>query len=323
MKNPENILRKISLFSSLTESELKIFYSILKPKEIEKGKILFHEGHSGDEMYIVLKGLIGIVVKTSSGELEIAEIREGSFFGEMSIFDNSPRSATSVIKEDSSLLTLSAADFYNSINKYPEITIKIMHKMTGDIAQRLDRIGAFVSDMILWGEKARLRAITDEFTGLYNRRFLDEALYERFNLAKQKGNALSLVMVDLDYFSLLNKEYGLEIGDKVILSAATVFKEVFRKEDILVRWGGDEFTFVLSDTDQSKAYELCEKVVQTLRTKSILENKGNSVRATTASIGIATFPSHAETLCDLKERSDKALYRAKELGRNRTVIFGN
>ena len=317
-----DVLKKINIFSSLASEELPIIYSLMKSVEIEKGSALFHEGDVGNDMYIVLSGRVAITVKTpDNGEYQIAEITGGDFFGEMSMFEQVPRSATCCTKEDTTLLTLNGRDFYNFIKEHPSTTIKIMHRMLNITTERLQETSAFLSDMVTWGEKARKRAVTDEFTGLYNRRFLDDALEERMATAELSNKPLCLVMVDLDHFAKLNKEYGEDVGDKVILSAVRVFKSVFSEGDILARYGGDEFTFILSDTGPAKALDICTMAVNELRKVKLLENMGSSIKQITSSMGIASFPAHADTLETLKERTDRALYQAKEQGRNRAVLY--
>ncbi len=119
-----------------------------------------------------------------------------------------------------------------------------MQRMLNTATGRLQKTGAFLSDMVKWGENARIRAVTDDFTGLYNRRFFDEAIVDMVTESIRAGEPLSLVILDLDRFGLLNSEYGESIGDEVILSVIPVFVAAFGKEDILARYGGDEFAFL-------------------------------------------------------------------------------
>jgi len=175
--------------------------------------------------------------------------------------------------------------------------------------------------MVTWGEQARTRAITDDFTGLYNRRFLDDAMEERLAEAKSNGHPVSVVMVDLDHFGTLNNEYGQEVGDRVILEVVPLFKNHFSEDDILARYGGDEFTFILPQTPGQEALESCTALVQEVKKIDLLSNMGGSIRSVTASMGIASFPDHADSPAQVKERADQALYRAKELGRDRAVLW--
>jgi len=316
------LLRKIEILSDLSPEELRSVRGLMKTVHIEKDKTLFFEGEEGDELFIILSGCVAISVKTPDGEaLPIAEVRGGNFFGEMSIFEQAPRSATCCTREDSTLLSLSGRDFYGFLEQNPEITIKIMHRMLTITSQRLQEASAFLSDMVTWGEEARRRAVTDELTGLYNRRFLDDALKERFEEARRRGRPLSLVMVDLDYFGELNKQYGQEAGDRVITAVVPVFRSIFGEKDILARYGGDEFIFILLDRGPEEALELCTRLTKRLKKLRVLEDLEGSIRRVSASIGVASFPAHAADLAALKECMDQALYRAKELGRDRVELY--
>lgn len=317
-----DILKSIDIFSSLDSDELDRFVSLMRRENFRKGETLFNEGDTGDTMYIVLSGTVAINVNLADGKtLEIAEISEGNFFGEMSIFDSVPRSATCCLKQDTQVLSLKGDDFYTFIRNNPEAGIKVMHRMLEITSTRLKDTGAFLSDMVTWGEQARTRAITDDFTGLYNRRFLDDAIEDRLAEAKSGGYKVSVVMVDLDHFGTLNDEYGQEVGDRVILEVVPIFKSHFTAEDILARYGGDEFTFILSQTSGPEALESCTALVQKVKNVDLLKHLDGSIRSVTASIGIASFPDHAGSSAEVKERADQALYKAKELGRDRAVLW--
>ncbi len=323
-RTPVDVLKSIEILSSLSPEELESLHTIMRTEGYRQGQTLFNEGDTGDTMYIVLSGVVSISVNLPDGKvLEIAEITEGNFFGEMSIFDSVPRSATCSTKCDTIVLSLKAGDFYELIKNNPEAGIKIMHRMLNITAMRLQNTGAFLSDMVTWGEQARTRAITDDFTGLYNRRFLDEALDARIAEAKGNGHPLSVVMVDLDNFGTLNNEYGQEMGDKAILEVVPIFRKLFKNDDILARYGGDEFTFLLPGTPGEAARETCSKLVKEVRKIDLLERLGGSITKVTASIGIACFPDHADSVALIKERADRALYKAKESGRDRAVLWTN
>jgi diguanylate cyclase (GGDEF)-like protein len=312
------LLSRIEIFQDLREKELSILKNRMERKEFPKGTIIFQEGDEGKEMYIVLSGSIGISVRLpDSTELPLAQIQAGNFFGEMSIIEQAPRSATCRTLEDSVLLTLGASSFYELLEQHPRVALKIMKRMVGILTRRLTTTGSLLSDMVRWGEGARKRAVIDEFTGLYNRRFLDEAIHTQAAHALSTQTSLSLVMVDLDRFGELNRTYGQEFGDTLILEASKVFRSTFREADILARYGGDEFTFILPDTDAETALSLCQKTNEALRSLSFPNHP--EVRLT-ASIGLASLPRHARTVENLREQADKALYRAKEEGRNRSCL---
>ncbi len=317
MKEIRDILNTVEIFSDLGKEELDILVARMKSRDAASGDVIFGEGEEGNELFIILKGSVVISVKLPDGnDLRIAEVREGNFFGEMAIIERAPRSATCKAGDDCNLMSLHADDFYGLIHDHPKPAMKILYRMMNIVSRRLMNTGSLLSEMVRWGEGARKRAITDEFTGLFNRRFLDEALNTQVSRAKADNKHLSLIMVDLDHFGTLNKNYGQDFGDQVILAASKVFKGGFRETDILARYGGDEFTFLLPDTDSKDAKKLCDAVCEGLRGLKFPEHPELKV---TSSIGIATLNEHAATLNELKEKADGALYVAKEQGRDRAV----
>ncbi len=324
MKENIALLKKIDILSELEDEEIKQLYSLMRQVNPEAGRAIFNQGDPGNEMYVILSGSISISVETSAGGMvEVAVLGSGQFLGEMSIFDNAPRSATCIVKENAELLSFSKDDFFDLIHNYPETSIKILHRMLNTTIERLNKTGSFLSDMVKWGEKARKRAVTDEFTSLYNRRFLDDSLEDVFAKASLTSEPLSLVMTDLDNFGTLNKEYGESVGDSIILAAAEIFKSVFREDDILARYGGDEFTFILPNTEADAALKLCEKAAGRLRMIDLLKKKKGSIKKVTASIGVASYPDHADSCEKLMEMADKAVYTAKEWGRDKVVVYSS
>jgi diguanylate cyclase (GGDEF)-like protein len=313
-------LGHVDIFSLLSPSERRVLLDTMNFVEFQKGHIIFKEGDRGDTLYIVKSGTVSISLRLSNGqERELVEFSAGDFFGEMSIFENAPRSASCTTKEDSALFTLSGDTFFQFVESHPFIAIKIMYRMLNSTSQRLRNTDEFLSDMVQWGEKARKRAVTDELTGVYNRRFLDEALEEYFISSKAEMQSLSIVMVDLDNFRDINELYSTEVGDAVIVSVVEVFRKKLRAQDVIARYGGDEFTILLPDTGSKEARRLAEDICVCIEQLDVLERLKGPIARVTTSQGIATYPEHAENLKSLREKADQALYRAKHEGRNRVV----
>lgn len=322
MNDVAAFLREVRIFSALPDAGRDNVARLMQEREYRPGTTLFQQGDSGDEMYVVRDGRVSILVTTTDGEaVEVASFGRGDFFGEMSIFDNSPRSATCTVTEVTRLLSLRGADFRALIEDHPDTALAIMRAMFDTTTARLDRTSAFLSGMVQWGEGARRRAVTDEFTGLYNRRFLDDTLADQVARSLREDVPLSTVMCDLDRFGTLNAEYGHAVGDEVILAAVEVFRRCFRDSDILCRYGGDEFTFVLPGTDGPTALGLADAVCREMRTVDVLRNRGGTITRVTTSQGIASIPADARDLQQVLERADAALYQAKERGRDCAVLF--
>jgi diguanylate cyclase len=130
-------------------------------------------------------------------------------------------------------------------------------------------------------------------------------------------------MVDLDFFREVNEQYSHEVGDAYIIEVSKVFKEHFRSSDIVSRYGGDEFTIILPDTGLKDAYDVAEKIRKHVEKIDFLKKQqGPDIKLSTSQ-GIAAFPENTADLKSLKEFADKALYIAKETGRNRVVCWEN
>jgi len=322
--NPVQTLQQIDILKELSDEDLTALFNKMNIGHYQANKVLFHEGDKGDSMFVILSGSVSISVETATGEnLELAVIPHGSFFGEMSIFDQFPRSATCTTIEETSVLNLKGEDFYQYIKEYPAAGMAVMHRMLNTVTERLQNTGAFLSEIVTWGEKARTRAVTDDFTGLYNRRFLDQALEERVDEALEKNLPLSLLMIDLDHFGFINKECGEKAADQLILLAVSIFKNIFRDKDILARYGGDEFTFILPDTSGEEALSLSNRMVESFREIEPVSTKDGSTLNVTISAGIAVCPLHAQGVKELKEKADRALYKTKEKGRDGVTLWSD
>jgi diguanylate cyclase (GGDEF)-like protein len=308
-------LEGLGLFSDLDMSELEALRSRMRAMRCAAGDEVFAEGETGDELFVLIEGNVSIGLHLADGdEIVVSEVHPGGFFGEMAIFDRSPRSASCRCTESSVLLALGSEGFEAFARERPRAASRIMRKMLGIQTERLFATGSLVSQMVQWGEAARRRAVTDEATGLFNRRFLDDSLEGLFSRARLEARPLSIGMFDLDHFGDLNKARGQEFGDMVIVEVSKSFRRAFRDGDILVRYGGDEFTFVLAGAESAVAGALCGEACRQVRE---LRLEAAPDLRLTASIGYATFPDDASSLDALVAAADAALYRAKERGRDR------
>lgn len=157
----------------------------------------------------------------------------------------------------------------------------------------------------------------DPLTDLANRRFFNERLEEMVSLSQRKSQPLSLIMTDIDNFKSINDKYGHDAGDKVLKTYADLMQSFVRTEDLVSRFGGEEFMIILPLTTPEDAYSVAERIRITLSEKDILEN-GVKI---TASFGVCTL-NPGENIESFVKRVDTALYKAKESGRNKTVISG-
>lgn len=158
----------------------------------------------------------------------------------------------------------------------------------------------------------------DPLTGLANRRFFSERFQEMVSLAHRRSQPLSLIMTDIDHFKKVNDTWGHDAGDRVLKGYAGLMKSRTRSEDLVARFGGEEFIVLMPLADVQEAFAYAERIRCTLADHDLLES-GHPV---TASFGVAGLYSE-EAGEMLIKRADSALYQAKASGRNRTVVSSN
>jgi diguanylate cyclase (GGDEF)-like protein len=172
-------------------------------------------------------------------------------------------------------------------------------------------------------EKLKKLSITDPLTGLLNRRYLQERLEEEVSRSRRHGRQVSLLMLDLDGFKYYNDTFGHRVGDKTLKIIAEAIVQSVRTIDIVARYGGDEFMVILPETDKALAVNIAERLRNDVA-KTLLPTRNTTGLPSsfiTASLGIACYPDHGETTELLIDRVDKALYAAKNRGRNRIEVF--
>jgi len=160
----------------------------------------------------------------------------------------------------------------------------------------------------------------DGLTKLYNRRYWQEVFDREFKLAKRKTKVMSVVILDIDLFKKVNDTYGHQVGDEVIQALGKILKFVTRETDVCGRYGGEEFVILLPDTNKDNAKIVTERVRTTVD-KLALNTSGGTI-SFTVSAGVAEFSSSYESPANWLNEADKALYVAKEQGRNRVILAG-
>lgn len=160
-------------------------------------------------------------------------------------------------------------------------------------------------------EKTRWLSVIDPLTGLFNQRYLAERLPAEIERAEKYGSALSLLMIDADTLKQVNDGYGHDMGDRLIKAIADTLKENIRVGDTPIRYAGDEFVVLLPDAEVEQARMVAERV-----RKAILHVDIGQGAPVAVSIGVASFPTHAQTMDELFKSADTALYASKRRGRN-------
>jgi diguanylate cyclase (GGDEF)-like protein len=168
-------------------------------------------------------------------------------------------------------------------------------------------------------ETLRSQSIRDPLTGLFNRRFMEEALELELRRAARNQRPLGMIMIDMDNFKLINDTFGHEAGDMLLKGLGVLLKSNIRAEDIACRYGGEEFTLILPEGTGGVTRQRAEFFREAIQ-RINMQYRGNPLGPITASMGVAVFPDHGRTANDLIAAADKALYRSKNAGRDRVTL---
>jgi len=168
-------------------------------------------------------------------------------------------------------------------------------------------------------EILRIQSVRDPLTGLYNRRYMEESLDRELRRMKRKNSELGVLMMDVDHFKHFNDTFGHEAGDSVLRSLGKLLRSQFRAEDIVCRYGGEEFVVILPETSPELTQERAERLREAVK-RDLVQLRGQSLGSVSLSIGVSAFPANGATVEALVTAADVALYRAKEEGRDRVAV---
>ncbi|NTW12805.1 MAG: diguanylate cyclase [Anaerolineales bacterium] len=188
-----------------------------------------------------------------------------------------------------------------------------------DLRHAMDRMQTQLIEIGLLQSQLREQAIRDALTNLFNRRYLEETLERELARAAREGYPLCIVMMDIDHFKNVNDTYGHEAGDLVLKTLGTMVTSQSRQGDFVCRYGGEEFVLVMPNISTEVAKERVNSLHKSIASLYIPFGRFNL--NITVSMGISSFPTHGEKKEDLLRAADRALYIAKNMGRNRVAVY--
>ncbi|HEX9189144.1 MAG TPA: diguanylate cyclase [Vicinamibacteria bacterium] len=332
------LLRRTGLLAPLSESELTTLLASCHEITLPPGAPLCQEGEEGHAMYVVLAG--NLVV--SKGGKQVAVGRPGDCFGEMALIERRERSATLRALDETLVLEIPEAAFREHLSANPAALMALLRVFSERSRHDLDSLVSSNLKLIAQAEEMdrknreltetrrqlehrnrdleRISAL-DTLTQIANRRRFDAALRQEWRRSARDEAPLSLVFCDIDYFKRFNDTYGHQAGDECLVRVAQAVEETLnRPADLAARYGGEEFIALLVDTEALGARMLAERMRARVEGLRIEHRASSAAPCLTVSLGVATVvPRPALRAEDLVDLADRALYAAKEGGRNRVV----
>ena len=305
-----NEFTNLEIFKNIQFEKLAGFLLPCKTKEIEPGTKLIDPEIPHTDLVILLEGLLEVRFE-SEGGLFISKIEPGHCAGEMSIFDSTPPSATVLAAEKSRVLLIPADIARAMISASHELSLNFLLILS----QRIRTNNKLVCEEQYHIRRMEEYAMVDPMTGLHNRRWLEQMYTREMNRSNTGHFKLIAFMLDIHHFKNVNDTYGHLAGDQVLISVAQTLTRSLRPSDMPVRYGGEEFTVFLPGTTIKNAKIIAERIRNNMENMSISLPDGNILQVT-VSIGFAERIDD-DTVASLIDRADKALYQAKQNGRNR------
>jgi len=293
-----------------------------------KGHIIVKEGEKlDDKMYIIKEGSVGVYKSfRKKGEFCVAHLGHGDTFGEMELFMEKNRIATVIAEENVTVLVIDRDHALEFFRNEPEATHAFIKSLCIRFAKSTsataksneeyeENVSALSDEKAMWEHSAN----TDPLTGIFNRRFFMASITLMINNAKRENKASYIVLLDLDNFKNINDEYGHKAGDYILKNFADLAGNSVRSGDLFARYGGEEFIMLISCDNESEVGILVERIRE--KTEKMEVQVDNSVISVTTSIGVSSVLSGSDD--DIEKAisyADKALYLAKNGGRNRIVF---
>ncbi|MGJ8691673.1 MAG: sensor domain-containing diguanylate cyclase [Thalassotalea sp.] len=204
-------------------------------------------------------------------------------------------------------------------NKHHFISTKIPYKLKNN-EEVLIGFSSDVTELFELKERFQKQATTDSLTDLYNRRYFLENAAKEFHRAKRYSGFFSIINIDVDNFKLINDTYGHPVGDQVLITITQNILPMIRAEDTLARIGGEEFAILLPNTGPEKAQQVAKRICQFQAKTPIPGDWGDEINAT-ISVGVTCMRASDNSFQELFTRSDKALYQAKDSGKNKVTFL--
>jgi diguanylate cyclase (GGDEF)-like protein len=307
------ILAKTPLLQNVPLDVLEQELTSAEVRDVADGEVLLVQGGENRSVFFVLAGHFDVWLGQGSKYL-VTHLPVGECIGELSIIDDRPVSATVTAGEASRLLVINQDTLWRMMHAAPVVALNLVQILS----KRVRHGNQVIEESIKTQRELERSARLDILTGLHNRRWLHEMFPRQLERSAREREPVTLIMADIDHFKQLNDTFGHLAGDEVLRQVARKFIDHLRPGDLCARYGGEEIAVLLPNTDLAAAVTVAERLGAAVAQTSVRLDDSDPLPSVTISIGIAECHM-GQDLVALLANADAALYRAKQLGRNRVV----
>ena len=301
-----------TLFEGMDFSSVEYMLERCTLRELASGEKLLQPEVENRHLYMILSGELRVHL-VGQATLEHTALVAGECTGEISLVDGMNPSALVVAAKPTRVLAVPHDTVWSMVDQSHDVARNLLSIIAGRM--RNDN-SALISSH---NKRAQYehQATVDALTGVHNRRWMSEAFPRVLHRCKLDGSNSAILVIDIDFFKRVNDTHGHLVGDVALKSLAKIMQVNLRPHDLLVRYGGEEFAILLPDTGIEQARSIAERLRTMVAANEIIS--GDLAFKITVSIGIAPI-TQVGSLEDFFGAADRALYRAKELGRNRIEV---
>ena len=305
-----SLLDSLELFNGVLPDDVHALLQRCDRRDISKGELLLSPRVKNNHVYIVLSGSLNVHVGAPDAPV-LATMQVGSCVGEMSIIEDRDPSAFVIGAEDSHLLLIHQSLLWEMVDASHEFSKNLLVVLS----ERVRSHNRVIADSFGELRKFERHATTDALTGLSNRHALQEVFPGEIRRCVEMNVPVAMIMIDVDNFKQFNDMFGHIAGDRALAAVSKILRAQFRPQDLLVRYGGDEFAVLLPGATKEQALVIGE------RARAAVGGTTGDVTDSLIqipikiSMGVAELPANG-TMDSLARDADAALYRAKNAGRN-------